>query len=112
MMCYNLSEEENLRKVAELLYIFLTTFDEVEKYIEVMQSSSSDKYAHRHNIETVNLFDLALYNIEILNLFDLSLQLINTKTMIKNRSKKLLSQLEKFYCSGNIIFRLFEKKWM
>ena len=112
MICYNLSEEENLRKVAELLYIFLTAFDDVEKYIEVMQSSSSDKYVHRHNIETVNLFDLALYNIEILNLFDLSLRLINTKTMIKNRSKKFLSQLEKFYCSGNIIFRLFEKKWM
>ena len=33
MMCYNLSEEENLRKVAELLYIFLTTFDDVENIL-------------------------------------------------------------------------------
>ena len=32
-----LSEEENLRKVDESLYIFLATTDEVEKYAEIMQ---------------------------------------------------------------------------
>ena len=31
-----LSEEQNLQKVAESLYIFLTTPDEVEKYAEMM----------------------------------------------------------------------------
>ena len=40
-MYSKLSEEQNLRKVAESLYIFLTTPDEVEKYVEIMQSNSS-----------------------------------------------------------------------
>ena len=37
-----LCREQNIRKVAELLYIFLTTPDEVEKYVEMMQLNSSD----------------------------------------------------------------------
>ena len=32
----NLSEEQNLKKDVESLYIFLTTPDEVEKYVEMM----------------------------------------------------------------------------
>ena len=51
-----------------MLYIFLTTPHEGEKYV---QSNSSDNCIHR-------------YNVEILNLFDSELQLINTKLMIKN----------------------------
>ena len=31
-----LNEEQNLRKVVETLYIFLTTPDEVEKYVEMV----------------------------------------------------------------------------
>ena len=54
----SIREQQNLRKVAKLLYIFLITPDEV-------QSNSSDKCVHH-------------YNIEILNLFDPELQLINT----------------------------------
>ena len=42
-----LSEERNLRKVAESLYVFLETPDGVEKYLEIMQSNSFDKYVHR-----------------------------------------------------------------
>ena len=38
-----LSEEQNYRKVARSLYIFLTTSDEVEKYV---QPSSSDNCMH------------------------------------------------------------------
>ena len=34
--------------------------------------------------------------MRILNIFDLELQLINTKTMIKNKLKDLLSELKKF----------------
>ena len=41
-----LNEEQNLRKVAKSLYIFLATPDEVEKYVDNMQSSSSDKYIY------------------------------------------------------------------
>ena len=37
-----LSEVENLRKIAELVYIFLTTPDEVEKHVEMMHSSFPD----------------------------------------------------------------------
>ena len=65
-----------------MLYIFVTTPDEVEKHVEIMQSISSDNFEHR-------------YNIEILNLFDPELQLINTKPMIKNESNESLSELEK-----------------
>ena len=60
-------------------YIFLTTPDEVEKYV---QSSSSDNCIHR-------------YNVEILNLFDPELQLVNTKR-IENRLKEFLSELKNF----------------
>ena len=38
-LCSKLTEEQNLRKVAESLYIFLTTPDEIGKYIEMMQAS-------------------------------------------------------------------------
>ena len=78
-----LSEEQNLRKVAESLYIFLTTPDEVEKFVNMMQSSSSDNC-------------ICHYNVKILNLFDPELQLINTKPIIKNILKELLSELKKF----------------
>ena len=73
-------EEQNLRKFGKSLYLFLTTPDEVEKYI---WSNSSDKCIHH-------------YNVQILNLFDTELQLINTKSVIKNKSKELLSEFKKF----------------
>ena len=47
-----LSEEQNLRKVDEPLYIF-----EVEKYIEIMQSNSFYKYVHCYIVEILYLFD-------------------------------------------------------
>ena len=37
-----LNEDQNRRKVAESLYIFLTTPDKVEKYVKIVQSNSSD----------------------------------------------------------------------
>ena len=48
-----------------------------------MQSNSFDNCIHH-------------YNVEILNLFDPQLQLINTKPVIKNKLKELLSELKKF----------------
>ena len=60
-------EEQNLRKVAKLLYIFLTTSDKVEKDV---QSISSNNCIHH-------------YKVEILNLFDPEFQLINIKPVIK-----------------------------
>ena len=69
-----LSEEQNLRKVAESLYIFLATPDEVEKYAKMMQSSYSDNCIQG-------------YNIMIVNLSDPELQLLNTKPIIKNKLK-------------------------
>ena len=68
-------EEENLREVAKLFYIFLTTPDEVEK--NVLSNSSGNCIHH--------------YNVEILHLFDPELQLINTKPVIKNKLKELIS---------------------
>ena len=78
----NLCEEQNLRKVPESFYTFLTTPHEVGKYVELIektseakimnQSSSSDGCVHR-------------YNIKIVHLFVPKLQLINTKPVIKNK---------------------------
>ena len=52
-----LNEERNLRKVAKLLYTFLTTPDEVKKYTKMIQSNFSDNCVNRYNIEVLNLFD-------------------------------------------------------
>ena len=60
--------------------MFLTTIDEVEKYV---QSNSSDNC-------------ICCYKVEILNLFDPELQLIKTKQVIKNKLKESLSELKKF----------------
>ena len=68
-------EQQNLRKAAKSLYIFLTTSDEVEKYL---QSNFSDNCMHHYNV--------------ILKLFDPELKRINTKPMIKNRLKTLLRE--------------------
>ena len=76
-------EEENFRKIDKSLYLFLTIPDEVEKYVEIIQSNSSHNCVHR-------------YNVEILNIFDPELQLIHTKPMIKNKLKELLSELKTF----------------
>ena len=62
-MYSKLNKKQNLRQITESLYIFQTTPHEIEKYVQIMKSNSSDKYVH-------------LYNIEILNLFDPQLQLI------------------------------------
>ena len=78
-----LNEEQSLRKVSKWFYIFQTTPDEVGKYVEIMHSNSSDNCIHG-------------YNAEILNIFDPEFQLINTKPMIKNKLKELLSELKKF----------------
>ena len=66
-----LNEEQNLRKVAKSLYIFLTTSDEVKKYVKMMQSNSSDNCVHCYNVE----------------------MFINTKPVIKNKFKELPSEL-------------------
>ena len=47
----SISEEQNFRKVAKSLYIFLTTPDEV-------QSNSSDNCINHYNVKILNLFDL------------------------------------------------------
>ena len=52
-----LSGEQNLRKAAELFYIFLTTRDKEVKYVKIMRSSSSDNCMHRHNMEDFNISD-------------------------------------------------------
>ena len=72
-------EEQTIRKVAGLLYIFLITPDKIGKYAKMMQSKFSDNCVHH-------------YNIEILNLFNPEIYLIYTKPMIKKKLKELLSE--------------------
>ena len=43
----SIREEKNLRKVAKLLYIFLTTLDKVERCV---QSNMSDNCVHCYNV--------------------------------------------------------------
>ena len=62
-----------------------------------MQSTYSDKYVHP-------------CNIEILNLFNLQLQLINTKTMIKNKLHKLLRELRKCKIQAILVVDYKKKK--
>ena len=64
-------EEQSLRKVATLAYIFLTKL------------MNSKNMCNR-------------YDVDILNIFNLELQLINTKPMIKNKLEELLSELKNF----------------
>ena len=47
-----ITEGQNLRKATKLIYIFLTTSDELEKYV---QSNYSDNCAHHYNVEISNL---------------------------------------------------------
>ena len=77
-----------------MLYIFLTTPDEVEKYV---QSNSSDNCVHH-------------YNAEILNLVDPELQLINNKPVIKNKLKELLSELKKFKVQTILVLLVLDYK--
>ena len=82
----SIGEEQYLRKVVKSLYIFQTTPDEV-------QSNSSDKFIHQHNVK-------------ILNHFDQELQLINTKPVIKNKLKGLLNELKKFKVQTVLVLKL------
>ena len=91
-----LNEEQNLRKVVEWLYIFVTTPDEVEKYSEMMQSNCSDTCVHH-------------CNIEIFNHFDLELKRINTKPMVKSKLKELLSELKNFKVQTILILQYKER---
>ena len=43
------------------------------------------------------------YNVEILNNFNAELQLINSKPMIKNKLKEMLSELKKFKVQAILI---------
>ena len=91
--------EQNLSKATETLCIFLMKKkNEVEKYVKMIQSISSDDYVHR-------------YNIEILNLFDPELQLFNSKPIIKSKLKRLLTELKKFKVQSKLALDYKKKKF-
>ena len=73
-----LNEEQNLRKVAKSLYIFLTTPDEVEKYV---QSNSSDNFIHCYNVEILNVFNLELQFKFMLIILFLHLRIFHIKLL-------------------------------
>ena len=57
-MCFKLlCEEQNNRKVAASLYIFLITSNEEEKYAKMMQSNSSDNYLYHYRGHSKSTFD-------------------------------------------------------
>ena len=70
-----LREEQNLRRVAESPYIFLTTPNEVEQYAKIL-IDTDDNCIHYNNIE-------------ILYLFDPELKLISTKAYDKKQIKRI-----------------------
>ena len=55
-MYFKRSKKQNSRTVAESLYIFLTTPIEVEKYVKIRQSNSSDNCVHHYIVKIFNLF--------------------------------------------------------
>ena len=69
----SIREEKNIGKVAILLYIFLATTDEVEKYVQ----SNPDNCVHHYNVE-IWIFLIQNYNWLI-------------KPVIKNKLNELLS---------------------
>ena len=75
-----IKEEQNFTEFAKLLYIFLRTPDEVEKYMESIFSDNCVRH----------------YNVNILNLFHPELQVINSKRVVKNKLDEFLSELKKF----------------
>ena len=74
-----IKEEQNLRELAKLLYIFLRTSDEVEKYVE---SIFSDNCVHHYNVDILNLFHPENH--------------FNSKAVVKNKLDELLNELKKF----------------
>ena len=65
--------KNNLRKIAELFYIFLTTPGKVEEHVELIGKMSAEKTTIQPSCfhESVHTYD-----IEILNLFDPELKMI------------------------------------
>ena len=63
----------------------------------MMQSNSSDNCVHH-------------LNVKIFYIFDPELQLINTKPMIKNKYKKLLSESKKFNVRAILVLEYKKKK--
>ena len=77
----SIREEQNRsKKAVKLIYVFLTSPDEVEKYVHIIFSDNC----------------IFHYNVQILNIFDLELQLISTKLMIKNNLKELIGKIKNF----------------
>ena len=76
-----LCKEQNLWKVAELLYIFLTTPDKV-MILEMMLLSYFDNCIYH-------------FNIKVFNLFNSDLQSISTKPIIKKQIKRVVKWAEK-----------------
>ena len=76
-----LCNEQNLWKVAELLYIFLTTPDKVMIW-EMMLLSYFDNCIYH-------------FNIKVFNLFNSDLQSISTKPIIKKQIKRVVKWAEK-----------------
>ena len=89
-MYSKLCEEQNISKAAKSFHVFLKTPVEIQKYVEMTQSNSSDNCIHH-------------YNVKILYLFDPELQLIKTKSLIKSKLKKLLSELKKFNVQTTLV---------
>ena len=78
-MHFKLAEKNFFRKVGELFYTFVTVPDELENYNELIEKMAKGK------IMAKSIFGIFLHT---------ELQLINTKTVIKNKLKDLLGQLK------------------
>ena len=75
-----------------MFYTFLTTADEVEKYVQLVEKTET-----KIRVQSSSSGDcLCCYNIKIMHIYDPELQLINTKHVIKNKLKDLFGDLRKF----------------
>ena len=91
------SKTDDYLKILTVDDMFLTRPVKVEKYVEMMLSTSFDNCVYD-------------YNDEILYRFNPNLQQINTKPMIQSKFQKLLNELKKIKVQTILVSEC--KKWL
>ena len=79
-----LSEKKISEKLLNRFIVFLTTPDEKEKYVDIIEKTPEGK-AMIQSSSSSNC--VCYYNIEILNQLDPELQLINSKPVMKKSQR-------------------------
>ena len=99
---YSKLDEKNLRKVDELFFTFPTALDGIDKYAEL--ADKTEPRIHEHTC--LSDYCVWYYYIKILLVLILinpESELINTKSVVKNKLKYLLDQLKMFKTQTTLV---------